>query len=80
VGARGATADPGRSEVHRPGRFQAGRPDPGCWVPRAHTLDFQLQASSVPRATFNHLASLEWIRAAENLCLVGPARTSKSHC
>jgi DNA replication protein DnaC len=36
-------------------------------------------ASSVPQATFDYLASLEWIRAAENLCLVGPAGTGKSH-
>ena len=28
--------------------------------------------SSVPRATFDYLGSLEWIRAAENLCLIGP--------
>jgi DNA replication protein DnaC len=35
--------------------------------------------SSVPPATFAYLASLEWITAAENLCLVGPAGTGKSH-
>ena len=29
--------------------------------------------------TFDYLASLEWITAAENLCLVGPAGTGKSH-
>jgi DNA replication protein DnaC len=33
----------------------------------------------VPRATFDYLASLEWIAAKENLCLVGPAGTGKSH-
>ena len=33
----------------------------------------------MPRATFDYLASLEWIRAHENLCLVGPAGTGKSH-
>jgi hypothetical protein len=33
----------------------------------------------VPRATFDYLASLEWIRARENLVLVGPAGTGKSH-
>ena len=31
------------------------------------------------RRRFAYLASLEWIRAAENLCLVGPAGTGKSH-
>src|SRR5438128_354244 len=41
--------------------------------------EFQLASSSVPRATFDYLASLEWIRGAENLCLVGPAGTGKSH-
>ncbi len=41
--------------------------------------DFQLVHSSVPRATFDYLCSLEWIRAQENLCLVGPAGTGKSH-
>ena len=35
--------------------------------------------SSVPQATFEYIASLEWIRAAENLCLIGPAGTGKSH-
>ena len=44
------------------------------------TLDeFDLGVSSVPRATFAYLASLEWITAGENLCLVGPAGTGKSH-
>jgi DNA replication protein DnaC len=36
-------------------------------------------ACSVPPATFDYLASLEWIRAAENVCLIGPAGTGKSH-
>ena len=30
-------------------------------------------------ATFDYLASLEWIRGAENACLIGPAGTGKSH-
>ncbi len=41
--------------------------------------EFDVEASSVPRATFDYLASLEWIGAKENLCLVGPAGTGKSH-
>jgi len=36
-------------------------------------------ASSIPAPTLDYLASLEWIAAAENLCLVGPAGTGKSH-
>jgi DNA replication protein DnaC len=41
--------------------------------------EFDLAASSIPPATFDYLASLEWIRAAENLCMIGPAGTGKSH-
>ena len=41
--------------------------------------DFDLAESSVPRATFDHLASLDWIDAAENVVLVGPAGTGKCH-
>jgi DNA replication protein DnaC len=41
--------------------------------------EFDVAASSIPRATFDYLASLEWIAAKENPCLVGPAGTGKSH-
>ena len=37
--------------------------------------DYDLTASSVRQATFDYLASLEWIRAAENVCLIGPPGT-----
>jgi DNA replication protein DnaC len=48
--------------------------------PVTKTLDeFDLAVSSVSKATFGYLTSLEWIRARENLCLVGPAGTGKSH-
>ena len=48
--------------------------------PVAKSLDeFDVAASSVPRATFDYLVSLEWVEAKENLCLVGPAGTGKSH-
>jgi DNA replication protein DnaC len=48
--------------------------------PVAKTLDdFQVATSSVPRATFDYLASLEWVRATENCLLVGPPGTGKSH-
>jgi len=33
----------------------------------------------VKTATFDYLASLEWIAAKEDVCLVGPAGTGKSH-
>jgi DNA replication protein DnaC len=41
--------------------------------------EFDVAASSIPVATFDYLASLEWVRAAENICLIGPAGTGKSH-
>jgi DNA replication protein DnaC len=48
--------------------------------PVTKTLDeFDVAASSVKQQTFDYLAKLEWIRAKENLCLVGPAGTGKSH-
>ena len=48
--------------------------------PVAKTLDsFDVSVSSVPQATLDYLTSLEWVRAAANLCLVGPAGTGKSH-
>lgn len=48
--------------------------------PVIKTLDeFNVTASSVKPATFDYLISLEWITAKENVCLVGPAGTGKSH-
>ena len=48
--------------------------------PVVKTLDgFDVASSSVPAATFDYLSSLEWVRAAENVCLIGPAGTGKSH-
>ena len=40
---------------------------------------FDPQASELPRATFDFLASLEWLEPRDNLCLCGPAGTGKSH-
>ena len=48
--------------------------------PATKTLeDFDLAASSIPKPTWDYLTTLEWISAAENLCLVGPAGTGKTH-
>jgi DNA replication protein DnaC len=48
--------------------------------PVAKTLEeFKVAQSAIPPATFAYLAGLEWIRAAENCCLIGPAGTGKSH-
>ena len=44
-----------------------------------HLDGFDVAVSSVPQATFDYLSSLEWIRAAENVCFIGPAGTGKSH-
>jgi DNA replication protein DnaC len=63
-----------RDEANRRIRLkQAGFP-----VPK--TLEtFKVTDSSIPRPTFEYIASLEWVRAKENLLLIGPAGTGKSH-
>ena len=40
---------------------------------------FNASLSTIPAATLGYIESLEWIAAAENLCLIGPAGTGKSH-
>ncbi len=40
---------------------------------------FDLAASSIPPPTWDYLCSLEWIAAKENLTLIGPAGTGKTH-
>jgi hypothetical protein len=40
---------------------------------------FDAAASSIPMPTYNYVASLEWVNAKENLLVVGPAGTGKSH-
>jgi DNA replication protein DnaC len=41
--------------------------------------EFDRTISTIPAGTLDYLGSLEWITAKENLCLVGPAGTGKSH-
>lgn len=41
--------------------------------------EFDVTASTIPAPTFAYLASLEWIGARENVALIGPAGTGKSH-
>lgn len=41
--------------------------------------EFDLSASSIPAPTWAYLTSLEWVAAKENLALIGPAGTGKSH-
>jgi DNA replication protein DnaC len=48
--------------------------------PVAKTLDsFDVAASSIPQATLDYLANLEWVRGQQNLALIGPPGTGKSH-
>ena len=58
---------------------QAARRRGAGFPAEKHFEDFQVAASSVPPATVDYLASLEWLRARENVCLIGPAGTGKSH-
>jgi len=44
--------------------------------PVVKTLEeFDVAASSIPRATFDYLASLEWVTRRENVCICGPVGT-----
>jgi DNA replication protein DnaC len=48
--------------------------------PATKTLEgFQVAVSSVPQATFDHLANLDWVAGKDNVALIGPAGTGKSH-
>jgi DNA replication protein DnaC len=63
-----------RDEANRRIRLKQGG------FPVLKTLEaFKVAESSIPRPTFEYLASLEWVRAKENLLLIGPAGTGKSH-
>lgn len=63
-----------RTDANQRARYRA------AGFPVAKTLaEFQLPLASIPPATFAYVASLEWVRAKENLLLVGPPGTGKSH-
>jgi DNA replication protein DnaC len=63
-----------RDESNRRNRMTAAR------FPVDKTLEgFDLAESSIPRASHDYLVTLDWIVRADNLCLVGPAGTGKSH-
>jgi DNA replication protein DnaC len=48
--------------------------------PVTKTLEeFDRKVTTIPGPTLDYLASLEWITARENLALLGPAGTGKSH-
>ena len=77
---RGVPPHPGRGRDRRPGRLQRTHPTPPSRIP-CHQDPHRVRPHSLlgARPTFDYLGSLEWIRAAENLCLIGPAGTGKSH-
>ena len=64
----------------RDASMAAARLKAACFPIKKSLEDFDLSASSVPRATLDYLASLEWVRAKEWPCFVGPPGTGKSHC
>ena len=94
-GWRPRSSSPRRSSAGRPtsscapcSRPSSARAMPrtrgrGCGPPGSRSARRSTSSGSpsrsIPRATFDYLASLEWIRARENLVLVGPAGTGKSH-
>ncbi len=63
-----------RDESNTRSRMKAAR------FPVEKTLDeYNLAESSIPEATHNYLTTLDWIPRADNLCLIGPAGTGKTH-
>ena len=63
-----------RDESNTRSRMKAAR------FPVEKTLDgFHLDESSIPRASHDYLVTLDWIPRADNLCLIGPAGTGKTH-
>ena len=80
MGTGRAAADPDRGRAGRPGRLQRPDPDEERRVPRHQDPGgTRPQRLLDPGPTLDYLASLEWVAAPENLCLVGPAGTGKSH-
>jgi DNA replication protein DnaC len=48
--------------------------------PVTKTLEsFDVAASSIQPKVFDYLSSLEWVRTQQNLAIIGPAGTGKSH-
>jgi DNA replication protein DnaC len=62
-----------REEANQRARYRAA----GFPVPKT-LAEFQVPLAAIPPATFAYVASLEWVRAKENLLLVGPPGTGKS--
>jgi hypothetical protein len=80
LGPRGSAAHPDRGRDRRPGCLHHRQPAKAAAFPVVKTLDgFDVSASSIPQATVDYLSSLEWIRAQQNLAIIGPPGTGKSH-
>jgi len=80
VGTRRSAAHARGGRGRLPRRLQRRRQAQGRDVPVIKTVEeFDVDASSTPAATWAYLTSLEWIPARENLALIGPPGTSKSH-
>jgi DNA replication protein DnaC len=63
-----------RNESNTRHRLTAAR------FPVTKTFDeFNLAESSINPASHDYLTTLDWIRRADNLCLIGPAGTGKTH-
>jgi DNA replication protein DnaC len=63
-----------RDESNTRSRMKAAR------FPVEKTLDeFHLTESSIPRSAHDYLVTLDWIRRGDNLCLIGPPGTGKTH-
>ncbi len=63
-----------REDANQRARYRAA----GFPVPKT-LAEFPLPLASIPPATLAYVASLEWVRAQENLLVVGPPGTGKSH-
>ena len=80
LGARGGAAHPLEAEIAARDASNAAARLQGRRFPVTKTLEEFKVAASLGAAGHLRLPGLlEWIRAPENLCLVGPAGTGKSH-
>lgn len=64
----------GRDEANERNRLRV------AGFPVTKTLEqFERARCSIPGPSLDYLGSLEWIAGIENVCLIGPAGTGKSH-
>ncbi len=67
--------------MRRPGTPPVGEADQGSRLPREKSLrSFDFDATpNIDPATIHTLASCEWIKKSQPLCLIGDSGTGKSH-